>query len=176
LGSAHGVHALHIHLDELGESVLIQIQNKVVYEVEAVANDYEGNLIGKFGLLQEVLDLLGIIVIGLPADSLNLTNLTRPCSSLDVLEVNLRVIAQVNDRTKVIIESLQTVSPTHMDIYQDLPSKLLNDSNISMSLTAPRMSEYLVAIWTTTCRFWRIFTRNISFMHAIDCSVVRRLK
>jgi len=101
---------LHIHLEELGESVLIQIQNKVVHEVEAVANDYEGNLIGKFGLLQEVLDLLGIIVIGLPA------NLTCPCSSLDVLEVNLRVIAQVNDRTKVVIESLRMVSSTHMNI------------------------------------------------------------
>jgi hypothetical protein len=76
-----------------------------VHEVEAVANDYEWKLIGKLGLLQKVLDLLGVIVIGLPTDALNFTNLTCPCSSLDILEVNLWVIAQIDDRAKVIIET-----------------------------------------------------------------------
>jgi hypothetical protein len=108
LGSAHGVHALHVHLDELRETVLIQIQDKVVHEIEAVTNDYEWKLIRKLGLLQKVLDLLGIIVIGLPADALNLTNLTSPRSSLDILEVNLRILTQIYDRTEIIIETYQT--------------------------------------------------------------------
>jgi len=81
-----------------------------VHEVEAVADDYKWKLIRKLGLLQEVLNLLRIIVIGLPADALDLTNLSCPCSSLDVLEVNLGVIAQVYDGTEVIIKTLQTAS------------------------------------------------------------------
>jgi hypothetical protein len=76
-----------------------------VHEVEAVANDYEWKLICKLGLLQKILDLLGVIVIGLPTDAFDFTNLTRPCSSLDILEVDLWVIAQIDNRAKIIIET-----------------------------------------------------------------------
>lgn len=46
-------------------------------------------------------------MVGLPTNALNLANLTSPCRGLDVLEVNLRVIAEVNNRTEIVIETLE---------------------------------------------------------------------
>jgi hypothetical protein len=48
---------LHIHLDELGESVLIQIENEVMNEVEPVTDSDERKLIGELRFLEEVLGL-----------------------------------------------------------------------------------------------------------------------
>jgi len=103
LRGAHRVHTLHVHLDELRETVLVEVQNEVVHEIEAVANDDEWELISQLGFLQEVLDFLGIVVVGLPTDALNFTNLTSPRCGLDVLEVDLRVIAKVYNRTEIVI-------------------------------------------------------------------------
>lgn len=56
---------------------------------------------------EEVLDLLRVVNVALPADSLNLSDLTRPRSGDDVLVVNLRVLAEVDDRPEVVVESLK---------------------------------------------------------------------
>ena len=45
----------------------------------------------------EVLDLLGVVEVAPAADTLDLTDLTGARSSLDVLEVNLGVLAEVDD-------------------------------------------------------------------------------
>jgi hypothetical protein len=38
-GGADGIDALNIHLDEFGESVLIEIENEVMDEIESIANN-----------------------------------------------------------------------------------------------------------------------------------------
>ena len=50
------------------------------------------------------------------------------------------------------------------------PSKLLNDSKISISDCVVSCSWYLVAICTQTCRFWRMFADSIALMHSRESS------
>lgn len=61
-------------------------------EVVAVTHDDQRQLVGQLGLLQEVLDPLGGVAVGLPADALHLLDLPGLAGSLDVLEVNLRIL------------------------------------------------------------------------------------
>jgi hypothetical protein len=91
------VNALHIHLNELCEFVLVQVQNQVVHEVEAVIDDDKGKLIRELRPFQEVL-----VVVALSVDSLYLTNLTRASSSLDVLEVHFGILTDINDGARVV--------------------------------------------------------------------------
>lgn len=63
LRSTSRVDLLNVNLDEVGETVLVKVQNEIVNEVESVANDDERKLIGEFGLLEEVLDLLGVVEV-----------------------------------------------------------------------------------------------------------------
>lgn len=146
-------------------------------EVEAVADDNEGKLIGEFGFLEEVFDFLGIVEVALPADTFDFADLPCARGGLDVFEVNFRILAEVDNRAEVVIQSLMKRSeePKRKSALS-LPSKLLNDSNISINFTGPRISEYFVAICTTTWRFWRMLMRSISCRQAIDCSVVSLLK
>lgn len=73
--------------------------------VETVANDDEGELIGELGFLEEVLDLLGVVEVALADDTFDLTNLAGPGGGLDVLEVDFRVFAEVDDGTEVVVET-----------------------------------------------------------------------
>lgn len=73
--------------------------------VEAVADDDEGELVGKLGLLEEVLDLLGVVEVALADDALDLPDLAGARRGLDVLEVHLGVLADVDDRAEVVVES-----------------------------------------------------------------------
>lgn len=63
LRSTSRVDLLNVNLDEVGETVLVKVQNEIVNEVESVANDDERKLIGEFGLLEEVLYLLGVVEV-----------------------------------------------------------------------------------------------------------------
>jgi hypothetical protein len=99
------VDALDVDLDEVGEAVLVQVKNEVVDKVETVANDDKGKLVGQLGLLEEVLDLLRVVVVALAADTLDLADLARARRRLDVLEVNLGVLADVHDRAEVVVQS-----------------------------------------------------------------------
>jgi hypothetical protein len=76
-----------------------------VHKVETVADDDEGELVRELGLLEEVLDFLRVVEVALPADTLDLPNLTGAGRGLDVLEVDLRVLAEVDNRAKVVIET-----------------------------------------------------------------------
>ena len=88
-----------------------------MHEIEAVANDDEWELISQLGLLQEILDLLGVVVVGFSTDALNLTNLASPRCGLDVLEVDLRVFAEVYNRTEIVIKTLKRVHKFESRIF-----------------------------------------------------------
>jgi hypothetical protein len=103
LRRARGVDTLDVNLDEAGEAILVQVENQVVNEVEAVAHDDERQLVREFRLLEEVLDLLGVVEVALAADALHLADLTRASSGLNVLEVYFRVFAEVDNRPKVVV-------------------------------------------------------------------------
>ena len=105
LRRANGINPLDIDLDEFGEAVLVQIENQVVDEVEAVANNNERKLVLQFGLFEEVLDLLRVVVITFAAYPLNLANLAGPRSSLNVLEMNFRIFADVNHGAEIVVEA-----------------------------------------------------------------------
>jgi hypothetical protein len=120
LRGADGVDSLNVYLYELCEPVLIQIEDKIVDEVEAVADDDKRQLIGKFGLLQEILDLLRIVVVALSADPLDLPNLTCASGCLNVLEMYLGIFAKVDDRAKIVVQPYQRLSDDHKGRKDDL--------------------------------------------------------
>jgi hypothetical protein len=52
------VDSLDIHLDKLGEVVLVQVQNEVVDKIETITDRDQGGLILELRLLQKVLHFL----------------------------------------------------------------------------------------------------------------------
>jgi hypothetical protein len=96
---------LNINFDELGQAVLVQVENQVVHEVEPIADNDKGKLVLKFGLLEEVLDLLRIVVVALSTNTFDLSDLVRAGGCLDILEVDFRVLAKVDDRSEIIVET-----------------------------------------------------------------------
>ena len=163
LGRPCGIDTLHVYLDEVDEAILVQVEYEIVHEAEPVANNDERELVGELGFLEEVLDLLRVVEVALATNALDLANLASTGSSLDVLEVYLGVLAEVDDGPKVVVQTWRNIETCEESTREwNAPSKVLKDSNISISLTGPRISEYLVAIWMTACRFWRILTRSIS--------------
>ena len=66
-----------------------------MHKVVAVTNNNKWQLIGQLGLLQEVLDTLRGVAVGLAADPLNLLDLTGLAGSLDILEVHFRILKQL---------------------------------------------------------------------------------
>lgn len=79
-----------------------------MYKVESVADDDKRELIVKTCFLEEVLDLFRAVKVGLSADTLDLANLAGTCSSLDVLKVNFGVFAEVDNGTKVVVQTYST--------------------------------------------------------------------
>jgi len=104
------VDLLDVNFDELGQTVLVQIENQVVHKVEPIADNDKRKLVLKFGLLEEVLDFLRVVVVALSADALDLADLVRASCRLDVLEMDLRVLAKVDDRSKIIVETWEPVN------------------------------------------------------------------
>ena len=76
-----------------------------MHKVESIADDYERKLVLKFGFLEEVLDFFRVVVIALPADTLDLPYLVRAGGSLDVFEVYFGVLAKIDNRTEIIVET-----------------------------------------------------------------------
>lgn len=109
LWSSNGVDTLNVNLNELGEPILVEVQNEVVDEIEAVADNDEGELVGQFGLLEEVLDLLWVVEVALATDTFDFPNLPRTCRSLDVLEVNLRVFTEIDDGAQIVVETWRII-------------------------------------------------------------------
>ena len=75
-------------------------------KVEAVADDDERQLVRQLGLLQEVLDALGVVHVALPADALHLLDLRRLARGFNVLEVHLGLLAEVDDRSEEVEQAL----------------------------------------------------------------------
>lgn len=81
---------LHVDLDVLLQVVLEEIDDQIVHEVKAVANDNQRQLIAKARLLQEVLHTLGVVVATLTANTLDLLDLACLACGFDVLVVDLK--------------------------------------------------------------------------------------
>lgn len=76
-----------------------------MHEVETIADNEKGKLVDKLGLLEKVLDLLGVVEIALSANALDLTDLSSTSSGLNILEVDFGVLAEVDDRTEIIVKA-----------------------------------------------------------------------
>ena len=74
-------------------------------EIEAIANNNEWELVSEFRLLEEVFDFLRIIEVTLATDALNLSDLTGASGSLDIFEVDFRVLAKIHNGTKIVVET-----------------------------------------------------------------------
>ena len=96
---------MDINFDELGQTVLVQIEDQVVHKVEPIAHDDERELVLKFCLFEEILDFLRVVVVALSANTLDLPDLVSAGGSLDVLEVDFGVLAKVDDGSKVVVET-----------------------------------------------------------------------
>ena len=98
---------LGVDLDILLEVVPVQVEHKVMHEVVSV--DDQRKLIRQLGLLQEVLDPLRSVAVGLAADPFDLLDLTGLAGRLDVLEIDLGVLGEVDDAAKEVEETLEAL-------------------------------------------------------------------
>ena len=105
LRSSHRVDSLNIYLDKFGETVLVKVKNEIVNKVEPIADNDEGKLVREFRLFEEVLDFLRVIEVTLSANTLDFPNLTCASGGLDILEMNLRILAKIDNRPEVIVEA-----------------------------------------------------------------------
>ena len=81
-----------------------------MHKVEPIADNDERKLVLEFCLLEEILDFLRIVVVALSTNAFDLPNLIGAGGSLDVLEVDFGILAKVDDRSKVVVETLELVS------------------------------------------------------------------
>lgn len=133
---------LDVDLNVLLQVVAVQIEDKVVDKVEAVADDDQRKLISELGFLEEVLDSLGVVNARLAANALDLLHLTSLARSLhkkkseysnsskpvlsylDVLEVHIGLLRKVDNRAEVVVETLKALERLkHVD--QRLGGELL---------------------------------------------------
>jgi hypothetical protein len=88
----------------LGETVLIKFKDEVVDEVEAIAYDDEWEVVGELGFSEKTFDLLRIVKVTFLTNAPHLANLTSTSGNLDVLKMNLRILTEIDNRAKVIVE------------------------------------------------------------------------
>lgn len=74
-------------------------------EIETVANNDQRQLVGQFCLLEKVLDFLRVVVVAFPANPLNFPNLASTRSSLNVLEMDFGILAEVYHRAEIVVET-----------------------------------------------------------------------
>lgn len=76
-----------------------------MHKVEPITDNDKRKLVLKFGLLEEVLDLLRIVVVALSANAFDLPDLVRAGGRLDVLEVDFGVLAKVDNGSEIIVKT-----------------------------------------------------------------------
>jgi hypothetical protein len=81
-----------------------------MHEVEPIADNDERKLVLELGLLEEILDLLRVVIVALSTDALHFSDLVGAGGGLNVLEVNLGILAKVYDGSKVVVETWERVS------------------------------------------------------------------
>ena len=96
-------------LDVLVELVLVEILGHLVKHVESVADVDERKRLRETGLDEELLNLLRIVSLTLAADSLDLLDLAELGGSLNVLELDLRILGGVDDGAEEVEETLSGV-------------------------------------------------------------------
>jgi hypothetical protein len=99
------VHLLHVYLNVFYQTVAIQIKNKIVNKVEAIAHNNEWQLVRQFCLFQKVFDSLGIEAVGFATNAFDLFDLACFARGLDVFEVNVWFLAKVDYRAEKIEET-----------------------------------------------------------------------
>lgn len=74
-------------------------------KVKSIADDDQGKLVRKLLLLQKVFHAFRLVAAALAANALNFFDLVSFAGSLNVFEVNLGVLAEVDDRPQEIIKA-----------------------------------------------------------------------
>jgi hypothetical protein len=105
LRSPHRVDSLNIYLDKFDEIVLVKVKNEIMNKVEPITDNDEGKLVREFRLFEEVLNFLRVVEVTLLANTLDSANLTSASGGLDILEMNLRILAKVDNGPEVIVEA-----------------------------------------------------------------------
>lgn len=95
----------------------MKVEDEFLDEAESIADDDERELIGELGFFEEVLDLFGVVVLRLAADAFDFADLTGSRCRLNVFEVDLGVLAEVDDRAEIVVEAC--VSPVIIDTAQE---------------------------------------------------------
>mmetsp|Transcript_8116 Transcript_8116/g.11864 ORF Transcript_8116/g.11864 Transcript_8116/m.11864 type:complete len:240 (-) Transcript_8116:1750-2469(-) len=65
----------------------------------------QGTRISQLRSLQVFLDFFGLVNVGVTADAFGFLELTKHTRSLDVLEVDVRILGNVDNRSKVVVET-----------------------------------------------------------------------
>lgn len=71
-------------------------------EIKTITDDDQRKLVRYFLLFQEVLDLFGLVAVGFPTDSFDFFNLVGLDSSFNEFEVDLGILAEVDDGAKKV--------------------------------------------------------------------------
>lgn len=114
-----------------------KISGELLSEPVHIAKINQGSGIGELGLHEELLNLDGLIVGGLTDDSLDFLEVLESSTSLDVLEVNLRVfslrknISQVEQGSLIGSKALENLDGLFgLDFVRVLDSNLGNDGDV----------------------------------------------
>ena len=105
LRSPHRVDSLNIYLDKFSETILVKVEDEIMNKVEPIADNDEGKLVREFRLFKEVLDFLRVIQVTLSTNAFDFPNLTSASGGLDILEMDFRILAEVDDRLEVIVKA-----------------------------------------------------------------------
>mmetsp|Transcript_9515 Transcript_9515/g.21823 ORF Transcript_9515/g.21823 Transcript_9515/m.21823 type:complete len:509 (-) Transcript_9515:2161-3687(-) len=113
LGGAGGVDLLHVHLNVPHHVVTVQVHGQLFDKIVAIAHVDERPRVGQLERLQEVLGLLRRVVLGLASDALDLLEVVLHLADLagrrDVLVVHVGVLAEVDDGTKEVVQTLHAL-------------------------------------------------------------------
>ena len=104
--SGLAVHALHVRLDEHEHVLLVQVVGELLHVVEAVAHVDERARVLEVLLQQELLHLLGVVVVVVAAHALHLLQLVELGGGLDVLEHHVVRLSVVDERAEVVEDAV----------------------------------------------------------------------
>jgi len=74
-------------------------------EVKTIADNNKRELVRQLGLLEEVFNLLGVVVVAFSTDVLYFTDLAGAGGCLDILEVDLRIFNKIHNRTEIAVQA-----------------------------------------------------------------------
>mmetsp|Transcript_27593 Transcript_27593/g.79608 ORF Transcript_27593/g.79608 Transcript_27593/m.79608 type:complete len:1497 (-) Transcript_27593:110-4600(-) len=95
-----------VNLNVLEQTVQVQVLRQLINKVETITDMDQRAGIGKLGILQILLHLLGDVNVRITADALGLLELPKLARRLNVLEVHVGVLREVDDGTEVVVQTL----------------------------------------------------------------------